>query len=293
MLSLWIIFALLAAFFVALVNIIDRLIIKEEMKDSKLAVIIGSVSAFVCYLIIGLIYGISFPSWNIVGLSLIVGILNVYANVLYYNALKKEEVSRVVPVMATIPIFVLILAAIFLGEKFVPLQYLGILFLVIGAFLISFREKLHHIVLSKVFGTILFASFLIAIISVISKYVLTPENILHILFWFGTGGLICALLVFAKHHPHIRENAKKGIIYLVFGSMLAVGASFLLFYSIAHGPVSLVLSLYESKPLFVFLMVLLLSKTYPKLLREKMSKRIIIQKLLAVILIVAGSVLLI
>jgi len=286
-------FALLAAFFVAIINIVDRVIIKDEMKDSKLAVIIVGIVSFFCYLIIGLFYGISIPSWNVLGLALIVGGLNVYSNLLYYNALKKEEVSRVVPVMATIPIFVLILAAIFLGESFKPLQYLGIGLLVAGAFLISFREKLHHLVLSKVFGIVLFASFIVSIISVISKYVLTPENVFNILFWFGTGGLIFSLGIFVKHHPHIREKAREGIGHLIWISIFAVFVSLFLFHAIANGPVSLVLALYESKPLFVFLMVLVLSRFNPKLLREKMSRKIIIQKLIAVVLIVYGSVLLV
>ena len=293
MLSLWIVFALLSAFVIAIVNVVDKVIIKDEMKDTKLAAVVIGLIAFVIYSIVGLFAGISIPSLNILVLALVVGALDIFTIILYFKALKRDEVSRVVPVMATIPIFVLILAVLFLGERFLPLQYLGIFLIAFGAFLISVREKLHQVVLSKAFGIILFASFVAAISSVLAKSVLTPDNVFNILFWFGLGGGIISGIILLFHHPHIREKARAGIKHLVWISALGVLASLLLIYAIANGPVSLVMAFYEVKPLFVLLLVLLFSKAYPGFLKEKMSKRIVVQKLMAILLIVVGSLLLV
>lgn len=293
MFEIWVMFAFLAAFIIAIVNVVDKVIIKDEMKDTKLAAVVMGLVAFVIYSIIGFFAGISFPGWNIFLLAMSVGVLDIFSIILYFKALKKDEVSRIVPVMAVIPIFVLILAVLFLEERLLSLQYLGIFLIASGAFLISVREKLHKIVLSKAFWIILFASFLAAVSSVVAKFVLTPENIFNLLFWFGLGGGIVSGFVLLLHHPDLREKAQVGIKHLVWISALGVLASLSLVYSIANGPVSLVLAIFETKPLFVFLLVLLFSRAYPGFLKEKMSKKIVVQKLMAILLIVAGSLLLV
>jgi len=55
-------------------------------------------------------------------LGLVAGLFYVVAVLLYFEALKDEEVSRVVPLFGMAPIFVTVLAAIFLGEIFTFLR---------------------------------------------------------------------------------------------------------------------------------------------------------------------------
>lgn len=62
------------------------------------------------------------------------------AYILYFRAIKAEELSRVVPLFHLTPIFTLFLAVFFLGEVLAPLKYLGTVLVVAGAALISVKK---------------------------------------------------------------------------------------------------------------------------------------------------------
>ena len=55
----------------------------------------------------------------------------------YLNAMKGEEASRIVPLSSTYPLITLLLAVIFMGEKFTLVKLLGTIFIAYGVYLIS------------------------------------------------------------------------------------------------------------------------------------------------------------
>lgn len=61
---------------------------------------------------------------------------------LFFVALKQDDASRVVPIVATFPMFTAFYAYLFLNENITPQRMLGIVFVVIGAVLINWKGML-------------------------------------------------------------------------------------------------------------------------------------------------------
>lgn len=59
---------------------------------------------------------------------------------IYFTALKQDDASRIVPIVATFPMFTAFFAWIFLRENITPLRILGIAFVITGLVLINYRE---------------------------------------------------------------------------------------------------------------------------------------------------------
>jgi len=59
------------------------------------------------------------------------------ATILFYNALKIGEMSRVVPISGSYPLITFILGVLILGEAFTPLKLLGVIFAVLGIWLLK------------------------------------------------------------------------------------------------------------------------------------------------------------
>ena len=61
---------------------------------------------------------------------------------LFFVALKQEDTSKVVPIVATFPMFTALYAYFLLGEAISLKRAIGILFVVIGAILINVKETI-------------------------------------------------------------------------------------------------------------------------------------------------------
>jgi len=66
-----------------------------------------------------------------------VSILDTIAAVIYYKALSMSEISLLAPISSFNPAFVLIFATIFLHENPTPVKLIGILLIIIGAYLLN------------------------------------------------------------------------------------------------------------------------------------------------------------
>lgn len=61
---------------------------------------------------------------------------SIVGQILFYNALKTGEASKVVPVAGIYPLVTFILGVIFLGESFTIAKVCGVVFVVLGLFLL-------------------------------------------------------------------------------------------------------------------------------------------------------------
>ena len=71
------------------------------------------------------------------GVGAMVGLL------LYLYALKMDDASKIVTIVATFPMFTAFYAYIFLGENLGPTRILGIAFVITGAVLINWKGFIH------------------------------------------------------------------------------------------------------------------------------------------------------
>jgi drug/metabolite transporter (DMT)-like permease len=216
--------------------------------------------------------------------------------VLYNKAVMKEEVSRVMAIFYTNPIFILLLAVAFLGDGLSVLKCAGIILLVLSAVLVSYKKmkgrmrlSLYAVELMMVF------SFIWAAGQVLSKWAFNFTDYLSFLFWSTVGGIVAgsSLLAFRSVRRDFFEDVKRmgrvGWSLRGIGVATYYGGIISFYAAISIGSVSLVGAIPSVQPLLVFLYSLFLSIFFPNIIKEDISRRTIIMKLLAVVFIFAGS----
>lgn len=293
----WISAALLVAAMLGVVNIVDSHLISKRMPSLWAFLILAGVAHFAFGLIVlgthPLPDGVPAFAWFVAVLS---AVARTVAVLLMLYAMRTEEVSRIIPVVHTNPVFVAVLAVPLLGESLSVLQWLAIFMTVAGAVLISARGGGggHGVRLRRSFILLVASSMLFGVANTGSKYALD-----HISFWnMYTVNALCFGLVFVlvsarpKVLAELREmNARRTVLTLIaVNEVIALVGILLSFWAIERGPVSLVSTLLGSRPLFVFIMAMALSRIYPTVLDERMSRGIVALKIVSIGLILGGMV---
>lgn len=213
--------------------------------------------------------------------------------IMLYN-LTREEVSRVIPVVYTYPVFVAIMAVPLLGETLNYLQWLAIIIVVAGAMMASIEHSPSGSTtwLSKSSLLLLASSLLFAMADISSKYVLA-----YISFWnmFSLSAFcMCAFFLLISIRPYILRqlsNMKKrnsAIALLVFNETLAPIGILLSLWALERGPVSLVSTIISSRPMFVVIFALILGRILPTFLKSQSDKGMLALRLMATTMIVGG-----
>jgi len=285
----WVILAILSALVFAIVNLIDKIAISKELKDPIFATFIFTAIGFVFLGAVGFFVNINIPIYFILG-GIAAGAVSSLGVLFYYFLMRKEEVSSLVSLLSTTPVFVLIMAFLFLGERLFIKQYFGIIILVIGAIVLA-NEGKGEFKLGRHLLAIVITIFILAVGEVFIKFVTIYFDIWPLIFWMGVGDGLFGLVLLAIHHPHIKGKAKKGAEHLIISNILSLVAAFLLILAISLGPVSVVSALRKAQPLFVFLGATFLSITHPKILKERISKKLLEKKTLGIFIIIVGAIL--
>ena len=291
----WASIALLSAAAFAAVNIVDSHLLSKRLPGLRAFLLpVGSL-----LLVYGLLIFWIFPLPTGIGVlpvlvAVVSGIFRATgASIMLYN-LRKEEISRVIPVVYTYPIFVAIIAVLFLGETLAYLQWLAIIIVVSGAVMISIRRSPSGDTtwLGKPFLLLLGSSLFFALADITSKYALG-----YISFWnmFSITALsLSGVFLLASVRPHIIKqlaNLKRRnsiLALLAFSELLAPTASVLSFWALERGPVSLVSTIIGSRPLFVVAFALILSRVLPSFLEWQLGKGMLVLRLVAVAMIFGG-----
>lgn len=287
----WVILTLLAVILLAGAILIDKFVITKEIKDPYLASVISGSVIFIVFILISPLFPRDSIPLETILVSLAAGAVYITVLWFYFFTLSKEEVSRAVPVFSAAPLFVLPFGFFLFGEVFSTLKYVGIVSIVLGAFLISLKKSAHRIKFDRWILLGVFTAFLFGLRSVLIKLATLRASIWSVMPWIGLGGLISSGVVFAFHHPHIIRKAKGGVEHLLLTGLFTSFGISMLFVAISIGPVSLVTALASIRPFLVSIFALILSFLYPEFIEEHLTTGIIIQKMVATFLVVAGSVL--
>ncbi|MBT3324496.1 EamA family transporter [archaeon] len=284
----WVILTLISAILVSFVILIEKYVIIHDLKDPVIMAGVLGPGFFLVYTIYTLIFGTFIISLSAMIFAFFVGVFHVLALFFYYKSIKKEEVSRIIPLFSITGIFILIFAFFFFGETFSLIQYLGIFAIIIGSFLLSIKN-FSDLRLSIAFLFAIISSFLLAMRAIFVKFASNLIPITGIFFWVGLGVLTTSLILFITHYHKFSKKEFEGIEILFFTSLLAALGILSFFSAISLAPVTLVSTLFQTYVFFTFIGATILTLVYPKFIREKLSKKIFIQKLIAIILIFIGS----
>jgi drug/metabolite transporter (DMT)-like permease len=289
----WITASLIVAAVMALVNVVDSHLIAKRMPNIwtfMLSIgVIHLTFGLITVNVIPLVGEVEAFSWFMAALS---AVARSIAAFLMLYSMRSEEVSRVIPVVHTSPVFVAILAVPLLDERLSYLQWLAVVITVAGAVLISLRGQGRSTRLRRSFIMLLASSVFFGLANIATKY--ASESIG---FWnmysitalcFGVSFLMLSM------RPGVRQALRalpdKGTVFSLITciELLAFGGIVLSFWAIENGPVSLVSTVMGIRPFFVFLFALALSLLLPAVLDERFSRGIVALKVVSIALIIGG-----
>ena len=207
---------------------------------------------------------------------------------------KFEEASRASAINHTFPVFVAILAVFFLGEAMTPAQWVAVVVIVAGAFLISLRGSIGKRVvrLNRAFPILVGASLFTALALLTVKYALAelPVWFVFSLRNYGMGAVFLLLWrpgAFGQLFQAVRSWQTLLLLFLAEYS-LAPLAVFLNVVAINLGPVSLVGALTGTRPFFVFIFSSVLSIGALGMLNEPLERSTLALKLTSIAMIMGG-----
>ncbi len=291
----WVSTAILSAAILSMVNVIDSHLVSKRMPSLRAFFIPVGI---IC-LVSGLILFYLFPLPEGVGampvlLAVTSGMIRPAAFSIMLYMMKREDVSRVIPIVYTYPIFVAIMAVPLLGEVLNYLEWLAIIIVVAGALVVTAESSLSGSAdrLGKPFLFLFVSSLLLAVADVVGKYSLS-----YISFWnlyslasFGISG--CLLLSSVRPHVirELRDIKRKRVVFsfFAFGETVAPVGMVLSYWAMERGPVSLVSTIISSRPVFVAIYSLVLGMFFPGFLIRSALKKTLIIRLAATAMIVGG-----
>lgn len=285
---LWVLFALTAALCAAVVDLIDKYVVSNEVKDPIYATVVSGFTGAALLIAISFVGDPTLLSLPVIIIATLAGAILRAGVVVYYRALAEEEVSRVAPVLCSESLFVVLFALLFFHESFAPMTYVGIIAIVLGAALIS--THLTSMRVSKGFIFALVAAMMFALRAIMIKYGTQSTSVWPLLFWIGLGQAMVSGLLLTVHHGHIMDMSKNGLSHLVSGAIIAHVGFISFTLALAYGPVTLVAALIQLQPFMVFLIVTASSIYTPRILKERLDHRTIVQKFSAILLVSVGLV---
>ena len=226
------------------------------------------------------------------------GILYMGAMLFYLRAIQREEASIVAGLFQATTLFTFLLGWLFLHEKLGRSEGGGCALIVLGALALTQARKLN---LKKFKLTLvllmLAATFVLALSSVLFKFFAVRDDFWTTNFWNFTGEALFGFaillvpryrrqfaMLFRKHPgPVIGLNGANELINL--GGGLGVR------YAMLSAPVAVVSAISATTTLFVFAFGILLTLFLPRLGRENLSARNLVQKGLGALLITLGVML--
>lgn len=294
--SFYIIIAIIAYSLYAINGIIDKFLLTKAVRSPAVyAFYIGITGPFTLVLAP---FGMQWVSLQDFFIGLFGGATFVWALYFLYKATRQTSISRILPIEGgLVPVFTLLFAYLILGERLLPTQLAAFAFLVSGAVLISFKQDKTGW-RSQALTNALIAAILFALSFVLTKYMFDSYNFVSGLIWTRLGFFVVALsFLIPKDVRKAVFNAPKqtssGNKFLYYGARVSGSiAGFLQNYAISLGSVTIVNAMQGTQYALLLIGTLFLSKYFPKVLKEKVTRVILFQKVFAIILISAGLIML-
>jgi uncharacterized membrane protein len=216
------------------------------------------------HLIYGLVLFVIFPLpdgvdiWPLLA-AIAAGLFRTASVTTMLYLMRREEVSRIIPVVYTYPIFVAIMATVLLGETLSYLGWLAIIIVVTGAVMVSAKQ-----------GTSFWNIFSIGV--------------------FCLSGAFLLISMRPRIIRQLGNMEKRNSVFglLAFNETLAPVGIVLMLWALGRGPVSLVSTIIGSRPIFVVIFALIMSRISPMFLEWTPGKGMLALRLIATAMIVGG-----
>lgn len=289
----WIFLAIAGAGLMGASNILDSHLLSKRMGLRIFLLLMG-----ITVMLVGLAVFFMFPfPGDISSTVLLIAIAQAVARILgvaiMFYVFRQEEVSRAIPVIYIYPIFVALMSVPLLGEILHSLDWLAVLIVVAGAIMISVRRRqIGGFTLTKPFWLLICAGLLFAMTDVASKYVLSSLSFYNLFALTSVcmGGVSMFVLVNAKTRKEysVIKRRNSAIALLVLDQGLSTFGVLFGLWALQLGPVALVSTIGASRPVFVLLYSLILSRISPMFLQFAPGKGLLVLRIVAAGMVAGG-----
>jgi drug/metabolite transporter (DMT)-like permease len=290
----WFAFALLAPAFWGLNNIFYKFLMTKKFQGYYSMIVYIN---FIDMVFAGIVCAVSPISLQLpyAVFAMLVGVIPVFTFWFYSKALQVEEISRITPMFQFIPIFVVVLSMVFLGEILSAQKYLGIALIVATSLLVAYRKSENGGVLSSAFKWMLPYCVIISVYNVFSKYLLAYLDSWSVYFWMMVGSFFAVLVMlgFSRPRKEFSETVKRDGKRTFVSALTCEGLYFLgticSLFAMSGGYVSIVTALSGLQYFFVFLFMVALSLFAPQFLEEEIHRKAVVLKAGSGLLLFIGT----
>lgn len=295
--------AIAAATLYALTNHIDKYLISKVVKNAEPQALIV-FSTLVAGLIMSLIYaaicGFQFVfDWP----SFLLLFFNsaLYAATLYYyfKALSRDDTTIVVIMFNLVPVFMLFLSPLFLSDQGISLvQLIGSIITTLAAIIITYEPEKKKFSKEKLitFAMMAFVSLGYAAWFIIEKIVTKDHDFNQTMFWSNFTLLVVGIIIviFLKKYRKsfkqlLKSNGPKVValnlvneLFNSFGGVMSTLGGTL-------APVALISFMSQGvQPFAVMILGILITKLFPKIGKESITKKDIIKRVVTIIFCIIG-----
>ncbi len=247
-------------------------------------------------------FGFFFPEPSIIIFALLAGVFHILGIFITFKAVQVFEVSRVIPAIGGfLPLFVFGLTYLLSAEKeiFSQFEMISFFLFISGSILITWERS--KAVSLKSLRMAALAAFFLALFFVLAKFVYLSQPFISGLIWMRIGAFLAAIAFLFIREVRVelfekRETLKmKTLGILIPNQAVAVGAFLLQNWAVALVPLAslaFINALEGTRYVFLLIFAVLLSVKFPQFLKEEVSREIIVQKIIAILLICGGLALL-
>lgn len=193
----WFLIALIPPIVWSLSNHVDKALLQSfhTARSREVLVLVSALFQIAPVLVLPFLTTINVPFWENWPFML-VGALGVVALIPYFAALDRDETSLVAPLYQAIPVLYLVAGYIFLGETVTTTQLAGIIVIVCGALLLSWRPTKHTMRLD-ILALMLLSMLAYLAAGITFKYFGVDADFWSAFFYQSVGGVLCGLLLLA------------------------------------------------------------------------------------------------
>jgi len=284
--SMWIFVAFVGYLLAAIAVLLDKLLLRSRIPEPSVYAFF--VALFSLFGVILVPFGFTFWGWLETLTSLLSGVLFVYGILAFYAAVKREEISKVAPLVGSIvPVAAFLFSLLLSPSRMVDMSFYNViaaLFLVLGGIFLSIDVK-KRTIFTSVFKYEVLAGVLIALSFVLLKYAFLWQNFSSGFVWSRFGMFIggVTLLLWPTFRGKIciycDVNRKRRKIILQTGSLFILnktlsGLSYLLInYSVFLGSVVLVQAMASIQYAAVFILAVIAARLWPGIFEERYEWR--------------------
>jgi drug/metabolite transporter (DMT)-like permease len=303
----WIAAAVSAYLLLAVANLLDKFLVDNVIKNSKAYAFIACFLGLVIFLAAP--WFLSWPGWPLFIWNLVNGAIFAIALWLLFEALRRGEASRILVLVGGLtPVFSLIFSIVFFKEQFSVNQWLGIIFILIGVFIIAFLP-VSRSYLARVFHKLkltpearedgfylaLLAALAYSLYFISTKQAYIAQPFVSAFIWNRLGAAIFVLLFLIEENNRLaiitlfhKSSSRKNKFLVISNQILGSFGFLLQNYAVFLGSVVLVNALQGLQYAFLLVISAGLALLAPKLLKETFSWNIFLRKTAAVLAVAAG-----